>query len=330
MQKRTVKNHPKSDVESLRRGMLRPGRVLAGLSLSLMMGLSSAVLAAPDRVEVETAYLSRGVYVPATVVIPLAGADQTLPLVVMAHGHGGDRDEAGAFRQLASKLAQAGIASIRMDFSGCGDNPDPFTENNLGNMLQDISAARKFALGELPVNPDRVAILGYSIGGRLAVLATQGDSYSALAVWAPAALDGAAAMFPYVGGTRAWRHLKGEAERDGSASFITPWGQEQLLGLRWFIDLEQSQPEQVIGRYPGPVFILHGEEDENMPPENSRALVQAAKQSRGVESHFIEGADHGLGFYTGHAELSAKVIDLTANFLTSELLEPDRTASPQP
>src|SRR5882724_10514479 len=61
--------------------------------------------------------VSRGVRVPAVLTAPKVTGKY--PLVVMAHGHGGSKDENGGFTAIANALASRGIASIRMDFPGC-------------------------------------------------------------------------------------------------------------------------------------------------------------------------------------------------------------------
>ena len=81
---------------------------------------------------------SRGIRIPVTLTVPGDGEDVDAPLVVLAHGHGGTRQENGAFTELAATLAEAGIASIRMDFPGCGDSMEAFTRNNITSMLQDV------------------------------------------------------------------------------------------------------------------------------------------------------------------------------------------------
>jgi len=88
----------------------------------------------------------------------------------MAHGHGGNRDEAGGFTRMAEALAQRGIASVRMDFPGCGDSQEPFTQNNLGNMVKDLLAARDFAIrkfnGDLMVlNGDADEVISPEVSG---------------------------------------------------------------------------------------------------------------------------------------------------------------------
>ena len=45
----------------------------------------------------DVTFASRGVEIPATFVRPGTATGERYPVVVMAHGHGGNRDEAGSF-----------------------------------------------------------------------------------------------------------------------------------------------------------------------------------------------------------------------------------------
>ena len=45
------------------------------------------------------------------------------PCMILCHGTGSHKDEAGnLFAELAAKLVEKGIASLRFDFAGCGDS----------------------------------------------------------------------------------------------------------------------------------------------------------------------------------------------------------------
>ena len=93
---------------------------------------------------------------------------------------------------VAEALAKEGIASIRMDFPGCGDSTEPFTNNNLTNMLADLQAGREYAVANAAIDPERIGLLGYSMGGRLVSLLSEIDpTYKAMTVWAPAVSNGA-------------------------------------------------------------------------------------------------------------------------------------------
>ncbi|MFQ6005840.1 MAG: alpha/beta hydrolase family protein [Woeseia sp.] len=270
---------------------------------------------------IETKIVSRGVRIPATYVRPASDEMGKFPLVVMAHGHGGTRDEAGGFTDVAEKLAARGIASIRMDFSGCGDSSEPFTRNNLTNMLMDVRASRKFAQRQSNVDPDRIGLLGYSMGGRLAMLASaQGDRYSVMTAWAPAGTNGEQSLLEFLGGRPSYDRMKAVAARNGFATFTTPWGQRQRLSERWFADLEKLRPLDAIREFEGPLLVLCGERDEVVSPVVCQSVVAAAVTSAGISHIVIANADHGLGFYSGDHAIADRVVDATVQFLSQHLL----------
>ncbi|MFQ5548548.1 MAG: alpha/beta hydrolase family protein [Woeseia sp.] len=270
---------------------------------------------------IETQIESRGVRIPVTFVRPVSGHVSRVPLVVMAHGHGGTRDEAGGFTRVAAELAARGIASIRMDFPGCGDSSEPFTRNNLTNMLEDLRASRSFAVRRPGIDPSRIGLLGYSMGGRLAMLASAGgDRYTAVAAWAPAGTNGEQSLLEFLGGRSSYDAMKTEAVRHGYATFTTRWGQRQQLGMRWFADLENLRPLDAIREFEGPVLVLCGDRDEVVSPVVCRIVVSRADRSAKVEHVVIANADHGLGFYGGNHAIADRVVDATVRFLSQHLL----------
>lgn len=261
---------------------------------------------------------SRGADVPATFVRPETGPGPLAPLVVMAHGHGGSRDEAGGFSRLADALARRGVASIRMDFPGCGESGEPFTENNLGNMLADTRAALAFGRSQPGIDPGRTAIVGYSMGGRVAMLSLD-DGYDAVALWAPAGTDGPDAMFAFMGGQDGYRAYSQRALAAGSASFVTPWGQQQELGRQWFEDMDTSRPLGSLRAFAGPVLVVYGTADPIVEPAIAAAVAGAAAGSMALRVEPLEGADHGLGFYSDDAVTADRVINATVEFVISHL-----------
>jgi len=303
----------------------RQGRFSAGLACSLAAvcflaaGAWMSAAAAETFERTLTHYDSRAVQVPATVVLPQVDPQRPLPWVIMAHGHGGNRDEAGAFGRVAQALAKSGIASIRMDFPGCGESTEPFTQNHLGTMLEDISAARRFIVARWPVDTARIGILGYSMGGRLAVLASERDAYQAMALWAPVGRDGGAGMWEFLGGAQRWQALFDDARERGSATFNTPWGQQQELSLDWFAQLENSRPRSVIAKFTGSVLLMHGADDGDVPPDNSQTLAESAVRAVSVESVLLDGAQHGLGFYSDNDLIADQVVSQTARFFRATL-----------
>ena len=246
--------------------------------------------------------------------------NKPVPLVILIHGHGGTRHEAGGFTRVAGGLASHGIASIRMDFPGCGDSTESFANNNLTNMLADINAAKRYASSSARIDPGRIGLLGFSMGGRLAITEAAGtEPYPAMALWAPSANNGAASMQKYVGGSEVFADMKHQAKEEGFASFTTFWGQDQQLGHQWFTDLEASTPGDDIQSYSGALFVLYGTLDDVVLPEVSESVIVNAVNAKSVLKHVIDGADHGLGLFTDDFMRSEQAVSNTVAFFAEHL-----------
>ena len=294
-------------------------RTLALVTIVALAGCSTAksLQAAASR---DVTIPSRGAEVPATWVVPAHAPGEALPLVILIHGHGGTRHEAGGFTRLAARLADAGYASIRMDFPGCGDSTEPFYNNNLTNMLADIRAARDWAMDHVTIDADRVGVVGFSMGARLAALLAASDGgVDTMVLWAPAVGNGAARMVDYVGGPDAWARMKATAARDGWAPFTTFWGQDQQLGAGWFRDMETSRPMDALAGYDGALLIVHGTADDVVPPEVGDAALAAAVLAESKALVRIDGADHGFGLFSDPDPYSELLIAETTTFIAAKL-----------
>lgn len=303
-------------------------RYVALLLMVLLSGCASApqatpipTLPLPDGTrEMIMTMPSRGTAVPITLVIPSARSEQALPLVVLIHGHGGTREEAGGFTQVAAQLARRGIASIRMDFPGCGDSTEPFSDNNLTNMRADARSAYEFAQRWANIDTQRVGLLGFSMGGRIAAeLSNEDLRFAAMVIWAGAINDGASALVDMLGGPEAYTALKRRAEERGWAPYETPWGQSQQLGAQWFADLEASRPLLAIERYTGALLLIHGGADRVVPPVISRRASAAARRAAMVDLIEIENADHGFGLFSDQPQFYEPLIDETVGFFAEQL-----------
>ena len=274
----------------------------------------------PKFLSEETTILSRHVAVPVTLVTPTVSDGEPFPLVIMAHGHGGSREEGGGYRLAAEAMAKHGIASIRMDFPGCGDSTESFTENNLSNMLLDLQAARDFAGSREEIDDDRVGLLGYSMGGRLvALLAAIDTGYKVMVTWTPAVADVAEGQVNSLGGPDVYYVLKERARETGMAEYTTRWGTTLQLGYQWFTDLEESMPLESLGSFKGPILVLYGDQDDDVPPSISEAAIVAATNSSDVVRHVVVGAGHALGFYSNRPKIATEVVNTTVEFFSRHL-----------
>lgn len=102
-----------------------------------------------------------------------------------------------SLRELASRLADAGVPALRFDYGGSGDSAGEPGDARLDEWVEDARAAveeMREGTGE-----SRVALAGLRLGASVAALAAQRDGgASALVLWEPV-VDGAA----HVAGLRA-------------------------------------------------------------------------------------------------------------------------------
>lgn len=255
--------------------------------------------------------------VPATVVIP--DGEGPFPGVVMNHGHGGGRQEGGGFTRLAKALADAGILTIRMDFPGSGDSKESFTEGYLSNMISDSNASLAYMLANYPADPARLGILGYSMGGRIALTigASPDSPYKAMGLLAPSASPGKNLALFLAGSEAEYERLYAEASTDkGYADYTTQFGQQQKLSKQWFDELLASKPLESISAYKGAMLVVHGDKDVVIKPAENEAVIAAYPAASIV---LVPDADHGYGFYSDQPEVTALVESSFAKFFADNL-----------
>jgi hypothetical protein len=257
--------------------------------------------------EVMIPVAARDVEIPASVIVP--AGEGPFPLVAMAHGHGGSRDENGGFANIAQELGRHGIASVRMDFPGCGASSESFQLNTLSNMIDDVNASIDYMADNNAIDGEKLGIFGYSMGGRIALaMAADGTrDFDGMVLLAPAVDD--MTMVNFLGGQEAWDTYYAEAQANGYADFTTIYGQEQQLSVAWFEDLMESDPIDRAGNYTGNALVIYGEDDPVVSPDVSKATAAAL----GCPTLDVTGDTHSYSFYSDSPDIRQAILDATVS-----------------
>ena len=260
--------------------------------------------------------------IPATVQMPakLARAGE-VPLVVLCHGFTGDRTANGHFPTLAAKLAELGIASVRMDFAGCGSSTEPYTEYSLASMTDDVNSAIAFLQSEYGVD-GAIGLVGHSMGGRLVSLYPQDGQYpvAALALWSPANGAGLQGMeFLNIEDFSVVEALAAEAEANGQAG--TKWG--VAISAEFVRGMRESDPNAALRACGLPVLLIYsGNEGPISETTQSETIstVESLGEGRVVLEPFVDGNHNFYGADdAATARLDETLCTVTAEFLVQQL-----------
>ncbi|MBB3035048.1 alpha/beta hydrolase [Alteriqipengyuania lutimaris] len=185
-------------------------------------------------------------------------------------------------RWLAARGVTAFVLFYRLPGDGWEAGPDVALSDAQRAMRLIRHRARDYA-----IEPERVAAMGFSAGGHLcADLATRFAAHTYTPVDAADTLSAkpfcAAPIYPVVSMTPGVAHA-------GS--------RDLLIGADAGPSLEKAHsPDRNVPADAPPFFLLHAEDDDAVPVENS-VLLRAALKAQGipVETHLFEHGGHGFG-----------------------------------
>jgi dienelactone hydrolase len=117
-----------------------------------------------------------------------------LPLVILLHGSGGIEENAAVWERL---FASSGISTFEIDsFTGRGIVSTVADQSQLGrlNMILDLYRSLGILAAHPQVDPNRIAVMGFSRGGQAALYATLKRFQR---MWNPSGIDPAAYIALY-------------------------------------------------------------------------------------------------------------------------------------
>ncbi len=246
--------------------------------------------------------------IPAVITLP--DGEGPYPIVVMLHGTGSDKDEAGGgYLLTAPAMARAGLASIRFDFMGNGESTADYIHYNFSSAVSDTNAALNYAAGYRQVDGNRAGVMGWSQGGTIAMLAAGYEPiFKSVVCWA------GAPDLTLIGTSEAYEIAK----EQGYYDLTFEWRPPLKLGLQWFEEVYNTDVLEVLSYSRSPVLAINGANDTVVDPENAYSIVEAST-NEDSEVLIIEEADHTFNIFTGDMTAFNELIKATVNWFLDTL-----------
>ena len=231
------------------------------------------------------------------------------PVVVLAHGHIDTdiyRNGQGMRREL-DWLARRGYVTLHVDYrnhAGSDDDPEAETGLRLGYTEDVINAVHALRAWDGPVDDERIALVGRSMGGGVIynVLTVQPGLVDAAVVFAPVSSN-------VVDNFERW--IRPNPGRESLARRILDrYGEPDDNPEFW----RNVSPRTYFDRVTEPVLIHHGSSDESCPIRWTRRTAEALDNA---------GADVTLRVYDGEGHTFGPQwplsMERTARFLRRQL-----------
>jgi acetyl esterase/lipase len=232
----------------------------------------------------------------------------------VVHIHG------GAFRGGSKEGARTAGPLAALGYVGVATQYRLSQEAKWPAQIQDVKACIRWTRAnadELGIDPDKIAVAGYSAGAHLALVAAGSQNQAAFE-----GEGGNAGAGTSLGACIAF-YAPSIVRRPADGS------EHVLLGSNAGVEAYRSiNPIGYVAPGYPPTILLHGTADQSVPVEFSMRLYQAMMDARvPVELHIVEGVTHIFDAHREFAELSAEWIDL---FLDRHVVNPRIYPSTEP
>jgi fermentation-respiration switch protein FrsA (DUF1100 family) len=292
--------------------MTKTKQTLAVALAAALLGTVLPAAAAPHEEVVR--FVVDGQTVVGTLTLPETG--EPAPVVLMLFGFLGHRGEwpiagteEGPYARAARLWADRGLASLRIDYRGSGESAGSFAEATVSSEAADGIGAIAFLKADPRLDGDRLAVLGWSLGGPVASAVAEASQPDALVLWN--GVNDPMATFTGILGAEAMA-----AAPEGAPLDVTmPWGQPISLGRPMVAELRALDPAAALAGYGGPLLVVQGSNDALVGADGVERLIDAHS---GEEQLWTAKMDHVFNIEAGPETVDA-LIAATGDFLAAQL-----------
>lgn len=201
------------------------------------------------------------------------------------------------FQELGRRAEAAGLSLLRFHLRGHHDSGGKLEEQGFNDAVEDVRAGVEFLKSQPGMDPSRVGLLGFSIGGAESAVLSKRTALKALAIWGSLLA------------TAKWKEDRYQEYAVDEQGLVRIWG-NIAVSHRLFKEATEQDPFQDALDFKGPLFVAHGGKDRNHPQSKSIELV-AKRAERGlpVESYFPENSGHKFQPAEDREILNQKTLD---------------------
>jgi dipeptidyl aminopeptidase/acylaminoacyl peptidase len=246
---------------------------------------------------------SNGFSLAGTLSKPSGAAAAKLPAVVLIGGSGPSDRDGVAFGipilgELAGAIADAGYIVVRYDKRGIGQSGGRAESASLADYAEDVRAAVKLLAQRKDVDPKRIAAIGHSEGGSVALIAAAKDKrIAAVGLLATPGVSGAEIVLAQQkrlldrsNMTAEEKQAKVDTQKRIHDAVISGKGLEQLppevrraVDNAEFQSLLVADPAKIMPDVRKPLLVVQGQLDTQVEPPNADRLEALARQRKNAE-----------------------------------------------
>lgn len=228
-----------------------------------------------------------------------------MPTVIFVHGISSNRTGGGATTELAAMLNERGFGALLFDLRGHGRSGGDRVSGGWHERM-DVLGAFDY-LRSRGARASGIGVIGVSMGAASAALAAAEEpNLRALVLDSPfaRAAELVNREVALVTPLPAWL-----------AALFKPLG--ALIARRLYdIDLSAISPETAVAALGYPIFVIHGSEDDRVPPEHSRRVYQASPD--GSRLWVLDGIPHAGAFSERKTEYADRVASYFISRMTAD------------